>query len=417
MIFPKSVQELGALVTNKVQENVQLEYKASAALSKASKLEMAKDASAFANSDGGVLVYGIAEDQNHDPDRLDGGVDHSLFSAEWIEQVLQSNISPRLDGVEIVPIRASNTHSYYAVRIPKSFRGPHQDRNSHKYYKRFGYNILAMEDYEIADVRNRITLCPPLVSFTVETQKRFMCYLLVQNVGTVPAYEVTFEFSPEPLWSLGRQKPPALERGIKCLPPGKKHWFFYHTFPELLGKESPWPSSVSVGVSYLHPQFGQRLREEFYINLEDYRESTSVESDVYVVGEILEKHISELTKEVHALNESLKAYSSIVGATGLDLSFSTLQGLRRLLKGEEPVEPVSPLHVGYRAFQEILGVDLEVAIQLERHFWSSDKPAGIESISNMTDQAIEKFNRYFQHAPRHESPQAGGIDETDKPRD
>ena len=286
MIFPKSIQELDALVTNTVQENIQLEYKASAALSKASKAEMAKDASAFANSDGGVLVYGIAEDQNHDPDRLDGGADHSVFSAEWIEQVLQSNISPRLGDVEIAPIRASNTHSYYAVRIPKTFRGPHQERNSKKYYKRFGYNVLAMEDYEIADVRNRITLCQPLVTFTVETQKRIMCYLAVQNVGSVPAYELRFEFSPEPLWGDGRQKPLALQRGIKCLPASKKYWFFYNTFIELLAKDSPYPSSFSVGVTYLHPQLGQHLCEEFYVDLQDYRDSTAVESDVYVAGEI-----------------------------------------------------------------------------------------------------------------------------------
>ena len=296
MIFPKSIQELEALVKNRVQENIQLEYKQSAALSKASKAEMAKDASAFANSDGGVLVYGIAEDKNHDPDHLDGGADHSVFSSEWIEQVLQSNVSPRLSGVEITPIRASNTHSYYAVSIPKTFRGPHQDRDTKKYYKRFGYNVLAMEDYEITDVRNRITICPPLVTFTAETQKRFMCYLMVQNVGSVPAYELSFDFLPEPLWGLDRQKPPALQRGLKCLPPGKKYWFFYHTFPELLAENSQWPSSFSVGVSYVHPQIEQRLREEFYIDLQDYRESTAVESDVYVLGEILEKHISQINQ-------------------------------------------------------------------------------------------------------------------------
>jgi hypothetical protein len=324
MIFPKSISELNSLVANKVQENIQLEYKASAALSKASKSEIAKDASAFANSDGGVLVYGVAEDQNHDPDRLDGGADHALFSGEWIEQVLQSNISPRLDGVEIAPIRASATHSYYAVKIPKTFRGPHQERGAKKYYKRFGYNIQAMEDYEIADVRNRITLSPPLVSFSVEAQKRFMCYFLIENIGNVPAYDITFDFSPEPLWRPGREKPPVFTRGIKFLSPGKKYWYFYQTFHELL-TPSTSAQPLSVAVSYLHPQLGQRLREEFYIDWEDYRQSTSVESDVYVLSEVLEKKISELTKEVRGLNEILKPYASRSrshrsGSVGLDAS-------------------------------------------------------------------------------------------------
>jgi hypothetical protein len=258
-----------------------------------------------------------------------------------------------------------------------------------------------------------MTLCPPLVAFAVETQKRFMCYLTVQNIGSVPAYEVEFEFSPEPLWGSGRQKPPALERGMKCLPPGQKYWFLYHTFFELLAKDSQWPSSLSIAVSYLHPQLAQRLREEFHIDLEDHRESTAVESDVYVVGEILEKHISQLTKEVHALNETMKSYSPVAGATGVDLSFATLQGLRRLLKGEEPVEPINPRHVGYRAFQEILGVDIEVATQLERHFWNSGNTDGIEKSSGMTDRAIESFNRYFRQMPPHEPSHANGVDGTD----
>ena len=52
------------LIDNQVRENIKLDYKASASLAKKNdncKKELSKDVSAFANSDGGVLIYGVVE--------------------------------------------------------------------------------------------------------------------------------------------------------------------------------------------------------------------------------------------------------------------------------------------------------------------------------------------------------------------
>src|SRR5437899_2362570 len=91
--------DLIALHKNEVKESITLDYKGSAALQKTDgkKTELSKDVSAFANSAGGTLVYGMIEDGNI-PKGLDSGFDPYEITKEWIEQVINSRIHPRIDG-------------------------------------------------------------------------------------------------------------------------------------------------------------------------------------------------------------------------------------------------------------------------------------------------------------------------------
>ena len=82
--------ELEALHNNNVKESLHLEYKASDAIDKKDdrkKLEMARDVSAFANADGGQVVYGMME-KDHEPAGLDQGIDAKTYPEIWFEQVL-----------------------------------------------------------------------------------------------------------------------------------------------------------------------------------------------------------------------------------------------------------------------------------------------------------------------------------------
>ena len=93
MNFPQKLIEIQSLIDDKVQESLHLDYKEARAVGKTSKqyFDFAKDASAFANSDGGVLIYGVKE-QGHLPVSITG-IDHSKFNREFFEQVIRSNIS------------------------------------------------------------------------------------------------------------------------------------------------------------------------------------------------------------------------------------------------------------------------------------------------------------------------------------
>jgi hypothetical protein len=61
--------DIASLISNRVQEDLSLDYKACAALEESDKkkAELSKDVSAFANSAGGTLVYGVCEDAAHFP--------------------------------------------------------------------------------------------------------------------------------------------------------------------------------------------------------------------------------------------------------------------------------------------------------------------------------------------------------------
>src|SRR6266508_2465719 len=106
--------DLLALIRDQAQESLTLDYKAGAALQKTEpkKDEVSKDASAFANSAGGSIVYGMAE----------------------------ANQLP-IDGVRINPVDLATQAPgkvAYVVSIPQSPRAPHQAADK-KYYKRFNF--------------------------------------------------------------------------------------------------------------------------------------------------------------------------------------------------------------------------------------------------------------------------------------
>jgi len=145
--------DLQRLVDDEIQESLTLDYKASAALAKDSKArdELCKDVSAFANSAGGQIIYGV-EEKDRKPTRVDQGSD---ITREWVEQVIDSNIQPRLEGLVITPIPVGGGRHAYVLTIPQaSTRAPHQALDK-KYYKRQNFQSVPMEDYEIRDTLRR----------------------------------------------------------------------------------------------------------------------------------------------------------------------------------------------------------------------------------------------------------------------
>ena len=57
------IEDINNFISNKIEENLNLDYKASDALQRNDKKtnEISKDVSAFANSDGGLIIYGIKD--------------------------------------------------------------------------------------------------------------------------------------------------------------------------------------------------------------------------------------------------------------------------------------------------------------------------------------------------------------------
>ena len=101
MNSPTTQQDLETFITNGVEERLDVEYKRADSLKKSdgAKREITKDVSSFANSAGGIIIYGIAEfdepEKAHLPERIDP-VDRTVITREWLDQVI-GNIRPRLD--------------------------------------------------------------------------------------------------------------------------------------------------------------------------------------------------------------------------------------------------------------------------------------------------------------------------------
>lgn len=147
-----------ALIVADTRESLTLDYKRSAALGRenSQRKELSKDVSAFANSAGGIIVYGMVE-KNGKPDSLDEGCDDGVVSREFIEQIINSTIQPRVQGVLIRQIPRSEGRSIYVISIPQATSlAPHQAADN-KYYRRFNFESVPMADYEIRDTMRRAT--------------------------------------------------------------------------------------------------------------------------------------------------------------------------------------------------------------------------------------------------------------------
>ena len=151
-------EDLQGLIDNKLTESLTLEYKACPSLDRTDgkKKELSKDVSSFANAMGGTIVYGIIEGNGTEknlPVALDNGYDPQEVSRECLESVINSTIHPRIDGIRINPVLLASGNAIYVVSIPQSGRGHMASDN--RYYKRYNFQSIPMEDYEVRDVMNR----------------------------------------------------------------------------------------------------------------------------------------------------------------------------------------------------------------------------------------------------------------------
>jgi len=188
-----TAERIQKLIEEKIEEGSQLEYKAAAALdrSDSKKDDITKDVSAFANSAGGTIIYGLKEFDNeerkHLPERIDP-VDGRAFSREWLDQIV-GQISPRVTNLQITPVRVGPEawHTCYVVEIPQGHTA-HQARNL-KYYRRYNFESVPMADHEIRDVMNRRK--HPNLEFRIRIIKttygtvKILCR--IWNKGSIPA--------------------------------------------------------------------------------------------------------------------------------------------------------------------------------------------------------------------------------------
>lgn len=134
-----------------------LEFKDARALSKDDqhRWEIGKDVSAFANAGGGILIYGIGE-KSGKADKITPIIDPK-YTVEWLDQMIRSQIQPKVAGVKITPVTVPGGLAY-VVEIPQATTlAPHMSLHHHSYYTRTNARSEAMDDFQIRDVMRRAT--------------------------------------------------------------------------------------------------------------------------------------------------------------------------------------------------------------------------------------------------------------------
>ena len=151
------------IIKEKIQESDTLEYKSFqfeggkfSSLETKNKDGLFKEICAFANYNGGKIIIGIKEDENHNPSEIiDVGVNKETFEV-WEQSFrgkLAVDIIPSLYGVKVDLVTIDDVKNCIIIDVPRSVLKPHalSTGSNHNFYIRNG-NTCAMMKYN--DLKN-----------------------------------------------------------------------------------------------------------------------------------------------------------------------------------------------------------------------------------------------------------------------
>lgn len=194
-----SEKDIQSLIDNEIEESIHLDYKDADSLGKSDgkKKELSKDIASFANSDGGVVIYGIQE-KEHKASSI-SFVNGNEFTKEWLEQIINTTIQRHIPDLRIYPVRFNSSleKTVYIVKIPKSTEAPHMSRDK-RFYKRYNFESVMMEEYEVRQLYGRkskslLLIGDYVISFLTDEHKdfdenlfKFQIEVSIINDGDIP---------------------------------------------------------------------------------------------------------------------------------------------------------------------------------------------------------------------------------------
>lgn len=158
-----SIEHLRDYIARNQEEHLYLDFKVLKDASLASlddKRNLARALSGFANSSGGLIIWGVEARKNNE------GVDCATALKEIgrvdlllsrLNELTGDGVDPTVQGVRHRIIPGTGDGRGFAVSlIPESDTGPHMSKlGEDRYYKRSGDSFYKMEHYDIADMFSR----------------------------------------------------------------------------------------------------------------------------------------------------------------------------------------------------------------------------------------------------------------------
>lgn len=147
--------DLDRLVADKTAEGPHLDFKRElpATWDDRSKHRFLADATAFANTGGGDILFGIDENDDAEASALVPQVLNGIdVEVRKLQDFLLNLSEPRLPATEVhaVPVTVAGTAGYViVVRVPQSWAGPHRVKTNQHFFARDGLRNRQLEVPEI----------------------------------------------------------------------------------------------------------------------------------------------------------------------------------------------------------------------------------------------------------------------------
>jgi hypothetical protein len=153
---------INGFITDGQEENLYLDFKtvnSANFTNKDDKKNFAKALSGFANSSGGLIIWGVKAANNSE------GIDCACGSSEIkpislflskLNEFTGSFISPIVEGVQHKKIETIQDSGFAITLVPESISGPHMAKGGlDRYYKRSGSSFRKMEHFDLEDMFGR----------------------------------------------------------------------------------------------------------------------------------------------------------------------------------------------------------------------------------------------------------------------
>jgi hypothetical protein len=163
MYFGKSIdqvtfEDIQNLVDTGVMENKILDYKRELPqnIRGDGKKEFCKDVAAFANSEGGTLIYGMNETEGGQPEIVGIEIQNVDTLTQQLNQIIRANIEPILYdyALKVIPINGENSYLLLVDIIAKSWSGPHAVKVNQFTYRFFTRVNTDNVGLDIQNIRN-----------------------------------------------------------------------------------------------------------------------------------------------------------------------------------------------------------------------------------------------------------------------
>ena len=193
------INDVRKLIKEKREESHTLEYKSPKILNK--PVDLSKWVSAFLNSDGGLIIIGVTEDNPSKKDRIEAKIYpekiefvNTEFNKERVDQIISSNIySAVKPDIPIYPLRGSRgvSETIYLIEIPQGNNPPYQAADE-RYYRRLNSTKYPVKHYEIADFfgkrrKPNLELIFKLIKASGGIKNTFDLQVFVTNTGNAIA--------------------------------------------------------------------------------------------------------------------------------------------------------------------------------------------------------------------------------------